>query len=252
MRDSLQRRFEENVPAVGYWVSIGTPEVAELIALVGYDFVIIDLEHSTISLETAQHMIYAVEAVDSPTRAIVRVPDDDLQFISRTLDYGASGIIVPRVSSPQQAKDIVNAAYYPPKGRRGLGSSRATKFGLDIDEYVATSRDNLTCVVQIETEAGVQACDDIAAVPGINSLLIGTRDLAQSIGDEADISTEIERIRQAGDTAGVPVGISATSSDELQTWESKGFQYFIVGKDMLDLRDASADALSRADNILER
>ena len=171
-------RFEQ---PTGNWISIGHPSVTEVSAELGFDFVLVDTEHTTMSLETVENHVRAVDAAAGKTEAVVRVPSSDIVRVKRILDTGAVGVMVPMVESADEAERIVEAVRYPPEGVRGIAGGRASQYGLDMEEYVATANDSVVTIVQIETRAGLQNVGEIADVDGIDAVFVGPADLSGAL-----------------------------------------------------------------------
>ncbi len=183
MRPNLVRqKLKAGEVVIGCFVGFPSPEVVELCGHSGYDFVLIDGEHGAISPAAAYPMVLAAEATG--TVPIVRVPHNESSVILQFLDIGAAGVMVPQINSAAEAQSVVDAVKYHPLGRRGLAPTRAASygFGATLTEYTQISNNETLIIAQIENIAGVDKVPEIAAVPGIDVLLIGPSDLAQSMG----------------------------------------------------------------------
>lgn len=195
---------------VGIWCSIPEPGHAEALAGCGFDWMLIDTEHTTASLATVQSMLQA--AAPYPTHAAVRPGWNDPVEIKRLLDCGAQTLLVPYVQNAAEAAAAVSALRYPPNGTRGVaGITRATRFGM-VEGYAARADAEICLLVQVETAEALAEVASIAAVPGIDGLFIGPADLAASMGhtgnpDHPDVCAAvldgIARIRAAGKPAGI-------------------------------------------------
>ena len=198
-------------PQLGCWLSLPSPEIAEIAAGTGFDFIIIDLEHGAIGIETALRMLMAFAA--SPTVPFVRIPEVSEAWIKRTLDAGAAAVMVPRVEDAATAARLAGWATYGPEGRRGegLGAARAARWGRDAAGYRARWRARGGLILQIESPAGLDAAAEIAAVPGVTQLFFGPSDFSACLGtgrDDRRIAVagrrvaEIARaaVREAGST----------------------------------------------------
>ncbi len=219
---------------VGTWVTIGHPAVAEMSAHLGFDFAVIDAEHSSMSLETVENLVRAVEAADGATEPIVRLPNDDPTRIKRVLDTGVSGVIVPMVETAAQARAVVESTRYPPDGIRGVGGSRSSAYGLELADYFERANDELLVAVQIESAKGVGHAGSIAAVDGIDALFVGPEDLSASLGrfGETDsLDTEISAVLDAAHDSDTSVGTIALDSDDVARWADAGFDFQVVGID---------------------
>jgi 2-keto-3-deoxy-L-rhamnonate aldolase RhmA len=223
---------------LGTWLSLGSPVAAELAALCGLDWVLVDLEHGSGSEADLPEQLRALRG--SRTQAIVRVASLDAGQIGRVLDQGASGVMVPHVNSAREAREIVMAATYPPRGRRGYSRTvRAHDYGLRPSD--ATPPPLL--VVQIETAAAVAEADAIAGVDGIDALFVGPADLrrdleAQPPGGGPDFETSVARVAAVARAAGKAAGILVRDPAELPVRQRQGFSLVAVQSDTALLRDA--------------
>ena len=256
MTHDLKDRFESEQHLTGTWVSIGHPTVAEVSASVGFDFVLIDTEHTTISLETLENMVRAVEAAPGDTEVVVRVPWNDHVRLKRVLDIGVGGVMIPMIDSRREAESLVEAVRYPPEGIRGVASGRATGDGRNFEEYVGNAGDSLLTIVQIETESGLANVDEIASLDGVDSLFVGPADLSASLGAFGDFESDafedaVDAVVGAGDDQGLPVGTLTTDTDAVEDRLAQGFDYLVVGKDTATLAAADRAALRTYEQAAE-
>ena len=225
-------------PQLGTFLSIGSPAVAELAALSGFDWVLLDLEHGCVTEAAMPDQLRALRG--SETRAIVRVGAPHSDLIARILDWGAHGIMVPHVNSVAAAESIVHAAHYAPRGHRGYSRTvRAHHFGLRSPEQAPTP----VIMAQIESVEGVNHADGIAAVDGIDVLFIGPADLefdlncraASAPGDFVDcLRTVVAAARNSGKAS----GILARDPADVPNFLKLGFTYVAVDSDIAILRKA--------------
>lgn len=181
MRGSLKQRLARGDRQLGCILMIPSPDVAEIVALAGVDMVMIDHEHGPGGLQDFVAQARAIQGTE--LEAIVRIPHGELTYAQRLLDNGARGIVCPGIDTASQAEEFVRACRYPPRGLRGAGSGlRAARYGLDGGYYTPDAEDEVMLVAQIESATAVANIDAICAVPGIDMLLIGPRDLSASIG----------------------------------------------------------------------
>ena len=249
--------LRDGEPVVGNWISIGHPKVAEVNGIVGFDFALIDTEHSTTTLDTVEDLVRALDYGSEP-RPIVRVGGHDPVEIKRVLDIGVDGIMVPMVETAEEAEDVVSAMRYPPEGIRGVAVGRAAGYGSNFEEYMENANDELLTIVQIETERGVENAAEIAAVDGVDAMFVGPSDLSTSLGAMGDWESEelheaMSRVVEAGDEAGVATGSLAVSPEDVDRWTDVGFDFLIVGTDVryllsggTELKEAFEDATSGA------
>lgn len=166
---------------LGFWLTIPSTIVAEIYSLFPYDFGVIDLEHSTISLDDMQNMLSVLEAANK--RSLIRLSENNSTLIKRVMDAGASGVIVPMVNTVEDAKRIIDSVYYPPKGKRGVGLARAQKYGEGFPEYkIKSEKDHFEIIVQIEHIDAVNNLSDILDLEQVDGFIVGPYDLSASLG----------------------------------------------------------------------
>ncbi len=256
MRENpVKRALADGGVVIGTMVTeFATPGIARLAAGAGAEFVLFDLEHTGYDVERMRGVLAAAEA--SRVVPFLRVPDADYHFVSRGLDIGAMGLMVPSVESADEARAIAEAARFPPVGRRGFGLL-LLRDEFEPDGLSATLRkvnEATMTLVQIETAAGVERVDEIAAVDGIDVLWIGHFDLTASLGIPGDFADArytdaLERVLAAGRAHGKPVGMVAGSVEEGTQPLERGFQLLAYGIDLLVYQDAlraGIDALAAA------
>ncbi|MFJ3391722.1 aldolase/citrate lyase family protein [Leifsonia aquatica] len=233
----------------GQWVCSGSPLVAEIVAGSGTDIVVIDGEHSPIGLESVLAILQAVAAY--PATPVVRAPIGDPVILKQLLDLGAQNIVVPMVDTAEQAAAMVRAVRYPPHGVRGVGSAlaRSSRWSR-IPDYLARANDLVSLTVQIETAEAVAVAADIAAVEGVDALLVGPADLAASMGllgqqNHPDVVAAVESVIAAGGAAGTPVGVNAFDPATADRYAEAGAAYLLVGSDVTLLARASETLAER-------
>ena len=223
---------------LGTWLSIGSPVVAELAALCGFDWVLLDLEHGSAAEAALPGQLRALRG--SATRGIVRVGAPHADLIARVLDWGAHGIMVPHVGSAAEAEAIVQSAHYPPRGRRGFSRTvRAHDYGIRPPESTPAP----LLIAQIETFDAVDHAPGIAGVAGIDVLFVGPADLRHDLAHRSPPATEdfeacLDRVVNAARVAGKAVGILIRDPSELPRRLAQGFTRIAVQSDLALLRDA--------------
>jgi 2-dehydro-3-deoxyglucarate aldolase/4-hydroxy-2-oxoheptanedioate aldolase len=236
-----------NQPFIGTLLSISAPPVAEIIAMSGFDWVFIDMEHSAMSLESVQN---AIQIMEGKILTIVRVPSNDEVWIKRILDTGCDGIIVPMVNSADEARKVVQASKYPPEGRRSVGLARAHKYGAAFKEYVENANRDLVIMIQCEHKEAVRNFDDILKVKGIDSVFIGPTDLSASMGltgqvSHPDVLAAIRLVKEKCRKAGMPYGIYSTGTDDMVSEINTGCTFLLTGVDSNMLLNSYADLLKK-------
>lgn len=223
---------------LGTWLSVGSPVIAELAAVCGLDWVLLDLEHGCGSDADVPDQLRALRG--GPTRGIVRVPGDRPDLVARMLDQGADGVMVPHVDRAEQAEQLVRAASYPPRGQRGVSRTvRAHDYGL----RPLDGRPAPMLIAQIETLAAVDQAAAIAGVDGIDMLFVGPADLQHDLAvrqPTAGASFEdcLDRVVAAARAAGKAAGILVREPGDLPRRAEQGFSFVAVESDVAILRNA--------------
>jgi 2-keto-3-deoxy-L-rhamnonate aldolase RhmA len=218
---------------MGTLLSISAPQVAEIISDSGFDWVLIDMEHSAISLENVQN---AIQIMGDKILRIVRVPGNDEIWIKRVLDTGCDGILVPMVNSAAEALKVIQYSKYPLEGKRSVGLSRAHSFGPGFSHYVENANRDLTVMIQIEHKDAVKNIDEILNVKGIDSVFIGPYDLSASMGltgqlNHPEVKSAIQLIKDKCRKAGRPYGIFGMTAESLVPEVKDGCTFLLCGVD---------------------
>jgi 4-hydroxy-2-oxoheptanedioate aldolase len=240
--NNIRERLASGSKAVGAWAQISSPEIVEIMGNTGFDFVIIDLEHGSFYLETAVQMIRAAEL--SGITPVVRVPDKTPSFIMRMLDAGAQGVLVPGISSKQDAEIAVAAMRYSPAGNRGAcpGVRAAGHQAESWPEFVKWSNENAMAWMLVEGVDGINNFDQIIEVPGIHAIMMGPFDLSQALGYPGQTShpkvvekiEEIVRKARVKNIEVVAVIFSITAQEmqvETKHWVDLGCRIVAAGSD---------------------
>lgn len=213
---TLKEKLRRGRPTVGTWVSLAHPATAEMAARAGFDWVTVDLEHSSITLRECEDLIRTIELAGSTP--LVRLTSNDPDQIKRVMDSGAHGVIVPNVASRSEAEAAVAAVHYPPRGRRGVGLARAQGYGASFAAYRARLAREAVVVAMIESAAAVEQAEAILSVPGVDAYFLGPYDLSASLGvpgqtSHPKVEAAVRRVRAAGRKAGKPGGIHVVEPD---------------------------------------
>ena len=247
MTHDFRARLLRGDRLLGTMITLPSPEVTELMAAVGFDWLFLDAEHSTLEARELQAMLQGAGAA---MPCLVRVPAVAQIPIKKALDIGAAGIIVPQVNTVAQAEHVVRLAKYPPAGARGVGVGRAQGYGLRLSDYLATANDQVAVVVQAEHIDAVAQIDAIVGVAGIDAVLVGPYDLSASLGrtgdlEHPDVVAAIDRITQACLRAGVRLGIFGASAEAVRPYMDKGYTLIVAGLDTLLLGQAAKGLLGQ-------
>ena len=250
LRPSLREQLASADRAlIGMWACSGSSLVTEVAAGSGLDWLLIDMEHSANTLESTLVQLQVVAGY--PITPVVRVPSNDTVAIKQVLDLGAQNLIVPMVSSAEEARAAVAATRYPPKGVRGVGSALARSARWNrVDGYLQDSARHTSLTVQIETAVGVEAAAEIAAVDGVDAVFVGPSDLSASMGllgqqTHPEVVAAVERVFVAAKDAGTPVGVNAFDPAAADAYLAAGADFVAVGADVAILARASEALAAR-------
>ena len=237
----------ESEPQIGLFLSLASSYTAEVCAASNFDWLLIDAEHAPNDLRSVLHQLQAVAGYD--VACVVRSPNSDLDMIKMLLDIGVRNLMVPMISTGDQARKVVEAVRYPPNGRRGIGHAlgRASRWGRERDYYDRWAED-ACIVVQIETAEGMANLEEILGVDGIDGIFIGPSDFAASLGHAGDsghpeVQSAIDRIIATVVGKGRIVGTITTDEKQALAYFAQGCTMVAVGADVLLLANA-ADRLA--------
>lgn len=220
---------------LGTWIMSASPLVAEAVGHAGFDFGVLDMEHSPLELGGAVQMLQALAA--SRMVPVLRVPVNEPVIVKRVLDAGAHTVLFPMVSSAAEARAAVAATRYPPEGVRGMaGMSRAARFGTD-PGYLATANQRVGVIVQLESAAALRALEDIAAVPGVDALFVGPADLSADIGlpGQTRHPRVLELMTDAAARAravGKPIGTLGLDPQAVVQYRAAGYDFVALSSDL--------------------
>jgi 2-keto-3-deoxy-L-rhamnonate aldolase RhmA len=227
----------------------GAPSTPRYLKEAGWDYILIDTEHASFNIETVANLLQVSSAVGLPT--LVRVPETQRSLLSRPLDAGALGLMVPRVESRAQAEDIVRYTKYPPVGDRGaiLGSAHNAYRAVDGKSFMRRANAEILLVMQIETQAGLDHMDEILSVPGLDVALIGPYDLSTSLGVPGEVNhprmvRAIDGFLKGCRRHGVVPGNFVTTVDDGRAWLRRGMRFLIYGADFMLLMERSREVLA--------
>jgi len=245
--------FNNSIP-IGSWLQIGHPEFTRMMIQSGFDFLVIDMEHGSISESDLPALIQVFYGTDCIP--MVRVANNDTILIRRALDLGAKGIIVPGVKSKEDVIKAENAIFYPPKGERGIGFSKANNYGIEFNEYFKTSNDNVLFVVQIEHEVAVNNINEIFSSNNIDSYIIGPYDLSGSMGIVGEFNNpeyvkNLDIIKKAAVKNGIKSGIHVVSPgvEYLKSAIKDGYEFIAYSTDALLMYDRCVNDLKNISTL---
>jgi len=234
-QNGFKRALKAGKAQIGLWSSLSSNYTVEVIAGAGFDWILLDMEHSPNDLESALAQLQA--AAPYPSHPVVRVPWNDMVTIKRVLDIGAQSLLVPYVSTADEARAAVSYTRYPPAGLRGVaGTTRATRFGR-VRDYAKRAQEEICLLVQVETQAALDNIEAICAIEGVDGVFIGPADLHASLGYTGEIANPkvkplideaIRRIRKSGKAP----GILTPNEADAKHWLQCGGLFVAVGADV--------------------
>ncbi len=245
-----ERLYEPQSRLVGMFVKFPTMETIEILGSAGYDFVIIDMEHAPLGVETVYSMIVTAER--SGMGALVRTRGHDTATANTFLDAGASGILVPHCSPLDTAKELITDMVFPPAGHRGAGGGgRATQWSLEgPDEYRRGGDAGVIRVPMIEDPEAVDQIDEILGITGVDAAFIGQGDLGQTLGDRPKAQEYVSRALEACVRKGVPACITAYG-DDMKARFDQGFKWLAIGNDTGSFTRSVKDRIALARDVIE-
>jgi 2-keto-3-deoxy-L-rhamnonate aldolase RhmA len=218
-------------PTFGAWITLADPAVGAVMANVGFDFLVLDAEHSPFDPETLRTMLLVLK--DRQAVPIVRIRSNDESIVKQVLDWGAEGIMFPLILSAADARRAAGACRYPPRGVRGVNPREASNFFKDFDHYMATANDRIVAILQVEREEAVHNLEEILQVRDLDALMIGPADLSFSLGipmqfKHPKLQAAIEETVRKAKSAGIPVGVQWDDDIEhLKEYVGRGVTFFI-------------------------
>ena len=250
MNSNFRAKLKKGNKLIGTLITIPSPEVAEIMAEVGFDWLFVDTEHAAFNVHGAQVIL---QAAGDRCSCVIRIPANEEVWIKKALDIGAAGIIAPQVNSAEEAEHIVRMCKYPPQGCRGVGIGRAHKYGLRFKEYMERADDEVAVIMQAENINAVKNISDIVQVQGIDAVLIGPYDLSASLGkmgklNDTEVKEAITKIAASCRDADVPLGIFADTAESAMLYTQQGFTLIAISTDGLHMAlgaKATLDALKR-------
>lgn len=249
VRFLLKNKLQAKSVCLGSWITIGNTSIVEILANAGFDWLVIDLEHSIISMEQAGDLIRVIDLAG--TTPLVRLTSNDANQIKRVMDAGAHGIVVPMVNSKEEAEAAVAATRYAPKGNRGVGLARAQGYGASFADYLKWQSDSPLVIVQIEHKLAVENLESILSVSGVDGFIIGPYDLSCSMEipgefDHPEFLTVMSTIRNTARQLQCPSGLHIVEPDpeKLKQTISEGYQFIAYSVDIRMLDVSAREGIS--------
>jgi 4-hydroxy-2-oxoheptanedioate aldolase len=250
-KNPVIRALRAGKPQIGTWLSLGSVAAARFMARCGFPWLTLDLEHSPTDLQTAATIFGAI--ADAGCVPLARVPAGKHEWIKMVLDSGAMGIVAPMVMDAAEARSIVAATKYAPRGNRSVGGGfHALNYGATAEEYYRHADDEILVVIQTEHIRAVEIADEIYAVPGIDAIFIGPNDLAYSMRAQdgtmpsKDVFEKtLARILEAAQRHRVPCGLHVLTAEDALRRAEQGFQFIAVGSELKFMLDGAALAVRK-------
>ena len=255
---SIKEKFATDKPSIGSWMSMGHVSIAEILSRAGFDWVVVETEHTAIDVSEVLRLIIAIE--NQGALPLVRLAWNDPIQAKAVMDSGAAGVIVPMVNSKEEAELAVKSVKYPPEGFRGVGLARAQGYGVDFDEYMDCANKDGLLMIQIEHIDAVNNIDEILSVPGIDGTYIGPYDLSCSMGlpgqlNHPDVEAAKKRVLEATRSHGLAPGIHLVHPEaargELGGCIEQGYRFIALGTDILFLGDVARQMHEDGRKIVE-
>ncbi len=247
---NLKQKIRNKELTIGSWLTIPHQAVVEIMATAQFDWITIDIEHSAVDIESIMNIVGHIQAAG--IKALIRVYDNDEIIIKRVLDAGADGIIVPMIKSKKEAEELVSNVYYPPKGRRGVGLSRAQQYGIGFEDYQKKLEEEIIIIAQIEHIDAINNLEEILEVEEIDATLIGPYDLSASMGKPGkfhlpEVKKAVHRYDEICKTKGKPMGAHVISSDSSETQEKidLGYTFLAFSLDFFFLGDKAREEMGK-------
>ena len=249
----VKAALREGKAQVGTWLSLASPLAARYMARTGFDWLTLDIEHSSVNWETAALIFGAI--ADAGGVPLARVPFNSLENVKRCLDNGAFGIVFPMCNSVEEAERAVSACRYPPVGERSIGGSlHAMNFGGSTAEYYRRANDEILVIVQAEHIQAVENADAIFSVPGIDGMFVGPNDLLSSMhktpnmdSDDPEFIAALRHLREAAGRHGIAPGIHVSNPDAAKRRIEEGWRFVAVSSELGFMQQSAAAA---AESIL--
>ena len=231
--NTLKGKIARKEPVFGMFVSIPHPIVIEMIGHAAFDFVIIDYEHATTSMETIENMIRSAELLN--ITPLVRISTIERTEILKILDCGAQGIVIPNVTSKEQVEEVIYHSYYYPIGMRSLNSGRPGIFGKhSLKEYILKANKELMVIPMIESLTGVNGSESILSIPQVSFVLEGAADLSQSLSvpwetENVKVQVHLEKLYTIARSCNVPYAMVSRNNQAHKKWAQKDVNIFVLG-----------------------
>jgi len=246
----LKGKLKNNELTIGSWLTIPHQAIVEIMASSGFEWLTIDIEHAAIDFQSIANLIGHIQG--NNMEALVRVSKNEEVVIKRVLDAGANGVIIPMVNSKLEAEDALSFVNYPPKGKRGVGLSRAQHYGIAFDSYKKWLDEEVVVIVQIEHIESVNNLEEILNVNGVDGIIIGPYDLSGSMGkpgqfNDVDVKQAISKVEEICKSKNKPLGyhVIQPDSSEMNAKITAGYNFLSFSLDFLFLGNCARNEMSK-------
>jgi 2-dehydro-3-deoxyglucarate aldolase/4-hydroxy-2-oxoheptanedioate aldolase len=245
MNEAFFERVKNGNLLLGTILTLPSPETAELLSMAGFDWLFVDMEHTSLGVKDVQRIL---QAVGKEFPCLVRIPVLDEVWIKKVLESGPAGIIVPHVNSPEDVEKILRWSKYPSEGTRSVGISRAQSYGLNLQEYMDKANQALIVVPQVEHIEAVENLESIVKVPGLFAVFVGPYDLSGSVGkhgkvEDPEVHRLIQEVQAICSHAGIVTGIFGKDAEAVRSYIDIGYSLVAVGTDTSILIKSAQDTL---------
>jgi 2-keto-3-deoxy-L-rhamnonate aldolase RhmA len=246
----LKEKLNNKELSVGSWITLAHPAIAEIMAMAGFDWLTVDLEHSVITIREAEELIRVIDLCG--VVPLVRLSANDPVQIKRVMDAGAHGVIVPMVNTAEEARKAVESVRYPPEGKRGVGLARAQDYGSSFERYKEWLNQESIVIVQVEHITAVENLDAILSVEGVDGFIVGPYDLSGSLGIPGQFDNELmieamSKIQSFMRTSSKIAGFHVVEPDvdQLQQRVREGYRFLAYSVDIRMLDTCCRSAIKK-------
>ena len=246
MKQTFRKKLLSGRTLIGTVVTLPCPQIAEILAYAGFDWLWIDAEHSPLQMGEVQGIL---QAMQDRCAGVVRIPASEEVYIKKSLDIGAAALIAPHVDTVEIAERVVRFAKYPPSGERSIGVSRAHAYGLQFADYMKHANEQIAVIIQIEHVNGARNIEAILDVAGVDAVMIGPYDLSGSLGKPGEIHDPevqglIKHVAQTCRKRKKPIGIFAPDGDVARRFLDQGFSLIAVSVDAMMLAKSAQEVVA--------
>ena len=253
MANTFKSLLQGGQPAIGSWIGFADAYSVEMMADVGFDWLLIDTEHFPIDRQGLRTILVSMKA--SSSAAIVRLPSNSQDHFQTALDLGAQGVVVPMINTRQDAERAVGFCRYPPLGIRGFSPTRASRYFQDLRVYAEKANDETALIIQIETPQAIDLIDEILKTESVDGIFIGPSDLASFVGLPAqtkhpDVERMVDKAIERARAHSMPFGLPTWTAEECLRYVNRGAQILTIGSDLQYMAQAARTSLAGARSLL--